>query len=199
MPPVEMTNTIVSSSTSPRTTKNVSRAKRATIFDENTREPSPIQTITIDDTEQNDSSTYSTEHRNPADPWTEITEETDAALKQVLNDVEFISDTPLEFTPTTARRTNAETMAARLPKIPLKQGRFRNGRPIDNCSTTTNDGPSEYRPSTAVQTIVSHVQSRSPCQVLNQSKDNIDNSDMYTQDEAHSNHNTSIVAQTNEG
>ncbi|CAF1328237.1 unnamed protein product, partial [Adineta ricciae] len=199
MSPVEMTNTTVSSSTSPRTTKNVRRVKRATIFDENTREPSPIQTITIDDTEQNDPSIYSREHHNPTDPWTEITEETDAALKQVLNEVEFISDTPLEFTPATARRTNAETMAARLPKIPLKQGRFRNGRPVDNCTTTTTtDGPSEYRPSTAVQTTLSPVQSRSPCQVLSQSKDNIDNSDIYTQDEVHQNHNTSIAAQANE-
>lgn len=199
MPPVEVTNTTVSSSTSPRTTKQVSRAKRATIFDENTRETSPIQTITIDDTEQNDLSVHSTEHHNPTDLWEAITKETDAALDQVLNEVELTSDTPLEYTPATARRTDTETMAARLPKIPLKQGRFRNGKPVDNRATTTTGGPSEYRPSTAVQTAVSHVQSRSPCQVLNQSKDNIDNFDVFTQDEVHKNNNTSIAAHTNEG
>jgi hypothetical protein len=47
-----------------------------------------------------------------------------------------------EFTPATARRTPTDLMASCLPKIQLKKGRFRHGKPIADKNapdTTTNE------------------------------------------------------------
>ncbi|UJR22363.1 hypothetical protein I4U23_025425 [Adineta vaga] len=178
-------------------------------------EQSRIQTITIDDTEQDISLVHSTHDRKQIDLWTEISEETDAALERVLDQIESFSNSPLEFTPATARRTHTETMAARLPKIPLKQGRFRNGRPINNHPTT--NGANEYRPSVNVQTsppsssvvttrdvsspplqTTSSVRNGSTGQILNRSENRTDHHDIFTQDENYQDTNNSITTQTNE-
>ena len=83
-------------------------------------------------------------------PWEPISDEIEAALEIAVEQTEPVSDDPpLEFTPATARRTDTDVMAARLPKIPLKPGRFRLGKPIPNRSTT--DAANEYRPLAASQ------------------------------------------------
>ena len=64
-------------------------------------------------------------------------DDVDATLEGLLSQIETIQT---DYTPTTARQTETEVMAARLPKIPLKEGRFRLGKP----TTTAAD---EYRPS----------------------------------------------------
>lgn len=73
-------------------------------------------------------------------PWIPISDDVDAALEKILSHVEGEV-----FTPTTARHTDTDVMAARLPKIPLKQGRFRLGKPVPPPATTT--AADEYRPS----------------------------------------------------
>jgi hypothetical protein len=98
------------------------------------------QIIIIDDTP-------SSEPRH--DPWIPISDEIDAALEKAIDQIDSVSDSPLEFTPATARRTETEVMAARLPKIPLKPGRFRHGKPIIDRSTT--NAANEYRPLAATQ------------------------------------------------
>ncbi len=84
------------------------------------------------------------------DPWTPISDEIDAALEKAIEETEPVpDDSPLEFTPATARRTDTAVMAACLPKIPLKPGRFRQGKPILDRSTTS--AANEYRPLAATQ------------------------------------------------
>ena len=81
-------------------------------------------------------------------PWTPISDEIIIDLEQVVDEDDPpppVADSPLEFTPPTVRRTDTEIMAARLPKIPLKPGRFRHGRPISDPSTS-NNGANAYRP-----------------------------------------------------
>jgi hypothetical protein len=108
---------------------------------------SSIQTTTMDNIEPE-----SPIKKLPTDPWVPISDEVDTALENVLNQIDLSTDTPLEFTPTTVRRTETEFMAALLPKIPLKQGRFRHGKPISSSSTitTTSNAANEYRPLAAV-------------------------------------------------
>jgi len=96
--------------------------------------------ITIDDTPSS---------KPLHDPWIPISDEIDAALEKALDQIDSPCDTPLEFTPATARRTDTEIMAARLPKIPLKPGRFRQGKPIVDRSIT--NAANEYRPLAATQ------------------------------------------------
>jgi hypothetical protein len=78
-----------------------------------------------------------------------ISDDVDAALEQVLNQIDDNSDTSMVFSPATARRTETAVMVARLPKIPLKAGRFRSGRPVQSSppSTTVN----VYRPAVVNQ------------------------------------------------
>jgi hypothetical protein len=96
--------------------------------------------ITIDDTPSS---------KPLHDPWIPISDEIDAALEKALDQIDSSCDSPLEFTPATARRTDTEIMAARLPKIPLKPGRFRQGKPIVDRSIT--NAANEYRPLAATQ------------------------------------------------
>ncbi len=105
-----------------------------------TIEPSIENVNIIDEIQPEASSSNKPVH----DPWIPISDEIDAALEQALDQIDPSSDSPLEFTPATARRTDTEIMAARLPKIPLKPGRFRQGKPITNRPTT--NAANEYRP-----------------------------------------------------
>ena len=80
-------------------------------------------------------------------PLTPTADKIVTALEQVADEDNAppATNSPLEYTPTTARRTDTKIMAARLPKISLKLGRFRHGRPISDPSTN-NNGANEYRP-----------------------------------------------------
>jgi len=143
-------------------------------------------TITIDDTQQE-----KTLKKPINDPWIPISDEIDAALEQALDQIDSpSSDTPLEFTPATARRTNTEYMAERLPKLQLKEGRFRRGRPIVN--RTASNAANEYRPLAATQSSpptssVITTSVRSPPTTTNVEKESnvIDNhiDSLLTQDE----------------
>lgn len=94
-------------------------------------------------------------------PWSPIPDDIVMDIEQAVEPIDASSDSPLEYTPTTARRTNTEVMAARLPKIPLKPGRFRQGRPIVDRSIS-NNAANEYRPSApATQSPPTHVNSDS--------------------------------------
>ncbi|CAF1288080.1 unnamed protein product [Adineta steineri] len=141
----ESTTAVISSS-SITVTKNIEKHQI---------QQSPIETIVIDES-QNDNQEIntvmeSTDNNKSINPWTSITDEIDTALERVLDQVEATVDSPLEFTPTTVRRTETEIMAARLPKIPLKEGRFRNGKPILNRSTSS--AANEYRPLAATRSL----------------------------------------------
>lgn len=106
-------------------------------------------------------------------PWSPISDEIIEAVEKAVEPIDISSDSPLEYTPTTARRTETEVMAARLPKIPLKPGRFRHGRPIVDRSTSTN-AANEYRP-LAAPTVLSP-----PTCVNTETRDN----NVFTQDES---------------
>ena len=80
----------------------------------------------------------------PQDPWQPISDEVDAALEQVLDQV----DTSFEYSPHTVRHTDTNILASHLPKIPLKEGRFRHGKPIQKQITT--NAANEYRPLASV-------------------------------------------------
>lgn len=82
-------------------------------------------------------------------PWNPISDEIDATLEGVLNQVDSVSDSSIVYSPATVRRTETELMAARLPKIALKTGRFRLGKPISPSVSTT--AANEYRPLSASQ------------------------------------------------
>ena len=63
-------------------------------------------------------------------PRTTTTDQPCPAMEVVTNLIDLSAAEPTEFTPATARRTATELMASRLPKIHLKQGRYRQGKPI---------------------------------------------------------------------
>jgi len=127
----------------------VSSDENITIIDIDPLEQSSIQTITIDDTQQESTLIKANNNNKQIDPWIPISDEIDAALEHALDQIDSFSDPPLEFTPATVRRTETEIMAACLPKIPLKQGRFRQGKPI--IDRTTSNAANEYRPLAAAQ------------------------------------------------
>ena len=77
-------------------------------------------------------------------PWNPVSDETDLTLERILHPTESPTDV---YTPSTARRTDTAFMAAHLPKIPLKPGRFRLGKPIS--TSTTPNAANEYRPAAA--------------------------------------------------
>jgi hypothetical protein len=108
-----------------------------------------IENITIIDDNQQENTLIKPNNNKQTDPWIPISDDIDAALEEALNQIDSSSDTPLEYSPTTVRRTETEIMAARLPKIPLKVGRFRNGKPIMNRTTT--NAANEYRPLATTQ------------------------------------------------
>ena len=105
------------------------------------------QPIVIDDS-QSDTSTITTIAAAAAaggkqkDPWVPISDETDEAIENALSTA---SQESIVFPPAIARRMPTELMASRLPKIQLKQGRYRYGKPIpekrtaDSTTTTTNE------------------------------------------------------------
>jgi len=80
------------------------------------------------------------------DPWTPISDDTYRAIEIALEQVDQTSQEQPEFTPAIARRTPTELMASRLPKIQLKKGRYRQGKPINDkntpYTTTTNESRS---------------------------------------------------------
>ncbi|CAF2651683.1 unnamed protein product [Rotaria sp. Silwood2] len=128
--------------------------ENTTTIDQNPLEKSPIEMIIIDDTPTDNQQEHETikptnNNNQQMNPWSPISDEIDAALEQVLIQIDASNNVPLEFTPTTARRTDTEIMAALLPKIPLKQGRFRSGKPIINRSTS--NAANEYRPLSTAQ------------------------------------------------
>ena len=75
-------------------------------------------------------------------PWTSLPDDVDATLEGLISQIE----TEPAYTPITARKTETEFMASRLPKIPLKPGRFRLGKPVPPPATTVA-AADEYRPS----------------------------------------------------
>lgn len=99
--------------------------------------------ITNDDTIANNQAEESTIAK-PMNPWSPLREDVDATLEHVLVQLDSAEESPLEFTPTTARRTDTEVMAALLPKIPLKKGRFRPGR--STLNRTPSNAANQYRP-----------------------------------------------------
>jgi len=131
-------------STAGPSTSIINNAENVTLID---IDQSSIQTIPIDDTQQGNILIKS--NNKQIDPWIPISDEIDAALEQALDEIDSSSDPPIEFTPATVRRTETEFMAAHLPKIPLKQGRFRQGKPI--IDRTTSNAANEYRPLAATQ------------------------------------------------
>ncbi|CAF3607953.1 unnamed protein product [Rotaria sp. Silwood1] len=209
------------------TTNNI---ENSTNIDNELLEKSPIEMIIIDDTptdnqEEHTTKIKSTNNNKQMNPWSPISDEVDAALEHVLNQISSSNDIPLEFTPTTARRTDTEIMAALLPKIPLKQGRFRSGKPIINRSIS--NAANEYRPLSNAQSsplpssvinkdqplpmttnIEKKPSSSISCQTsndsenLNDNRNNIPTSCILTQDEINQNDNMSIttttIIQTNE-
>lgn len=102
-----------------------------------------IPTITIDETQPINI------EKKQIDPWIPIHADVDAALEDTLNQIDSTTDNTLEFSPTTVRRTDTEYMAARLPKLSLKSGRFRRGKLI--TSPTTSNAANEYRPTATTQ------------------------------------------------
>ncbi|CAF0872499.1 unnamed protein product, partial [Adineta steineri] len=191
----ESTTTVISSS-SITVTKNIEKHQI---------QQSPIEMIVIDES-QNDNQEIntvleSTDNDKSINPWTPITDEIDTALERVLDQVEATVDSPLEFTPTTVRRTETEIMAARLPKIPLKEGRFRNGKPILNRSTSS--AANEYRPLAATRSLpltstIFNTNVRSPSTTNNVEQDtshqNLNNSENTPIDH----NNISTTAQADE-
>jgi len=144
--PPDVTITTVPSLSSTDVTNN---AENTTIINENQLQQSPVETIIIDYTQQENTLIKPTNGNKSIDPWIPISDEIDAALERALDQIDSSFDTPLEFTPATVRRTDTEIMVARLPKIPLKEGRFRFGKPILNPTTST--AANEYRPLAAAQ------------------------------------------------
>lgn len=137
--PPDITSSTVGSSTS-----IINNAETVTIID---IDQSSIQKIPMDDIQQEH--TLIKSNNKQIDPWIPISDEIDAALEQALDQIDSSFDTPLEFTPATVRRTETQFMAAHLPKIPLKEGRFRQGKPI--IDRTTSNAANEYRPLAASQ------------------------------------------------
>ncbi|CAF5115988.1 unnamed protein product, partial [Rotaria sp. Silwood1] len=89
------------------TTNNI---ENSTNIDNELLEKSPIEMIIIDDTptdnqEEHTTKIKSTNNNKQMNPWSPISDEVDAALEHVLNQISSSNDIPLEFTPTTARRT----------------------------------------------------------------------------------------------
>ncbi|CAF1179361.1 unnamed protein product [Adineta steineri] len=188
--------TAVISSSSITVTKNIEKHQI---------QQSPIEMIVINES-QNDNQQINTvveciDNNTSINPWTPITDEIDTALERVLDQVEATVDSPLEFTPTTVRRTETEIMAARLPKIPLKEGRFRNGKPILNRSTSS--AANEYRPLAATRSLpltstIFNTNVRSPSTTNNVEQDtshqNLNNSENTPIDH----NNISTTAQADE-
>ena len=103
------------------------------------------QPIVIDDSQSDTSTTTTTTTAagsKQKDPWVPISDETDEAIENALSTA---SQESIVFPPAIARRMPTELMASRLPKIQLKQGRYRYGKPIpekrtaDSTTTTTNE------------------------------------------------------------
>jgi len=84
--------------------------------------------VVIDDS-QSDQSQPTTKTQNP---WIPISDETYAAVEIALNQPEINSEELTEFTPATARKTPTDVMASCLPKIQLKKGRYRQGKPLED-------------------------------------------------------------------
>ena len=81
--------------------------------------------------------------------WTPISDDTYAAMEIALNRIDEASEDQHEFTPAAARRTPTELMASCLPKIQLRQGRFRQGKPI--AGKDASDAPAESHSPTMSQ------------------------------------------------
>jgi hypothetical protein len=128
--PTDTTFTVVTS-----TSTTINSFESPNVLDTCQVQQSSDQAIIIDDSQQENLLIKSVEGDKSNDPWTPISDETYAAMEVALDRVEQSSQEQTEFTPATARRTATELMVSRLPKIQLKQGRFRQGKPIDDKNT----------------------------------------------------------------
>jgi hypothetical protein len=128
--PTDTTFTVVTS-----TSTTINSFESPNVLDTCQLQQSSDQAIIIDDSQQENLLIKSVEGDKSNDPWTPISDETYAAMEVALDRVEQSSQEQTEFTPATARRTATELMVSRLPKIQLKQGRFRQGKPIDDKNT----------------------------------------------------------------
>jgi len=136
--PPDTTYTIITS-----TSSTINSFESPNILDTCQLQQSSDQPIIIDDSqpdnEQENLLINNTHQNKQNDPWTLISDKTYAAIEIAL---EQTSQNQPEFTPVIARRTPTELMASRLPKIQLKKGRFRQGKPIaekNTPDTTTNE------------------------------------------------------------
>ncbi len=132
--PSDVTYTLVSS-----TSTTSSSFESPTVLNTGQLQQSSDQPIMIDDSQtdnqqENALNEKTQEKKKLNDPWTPISDETYAAIETALEQA--------EFTPALARRTPTDLMAARLPKIQLKKGRYHRGKPVADksiSSITTNE------------------------------------------------------------
>jgi hypothetical protein len=136
--PADTTYTVITS-----TSTTINSFESPNVLDTCQLQQSSDQPIIIDDSQpdnqQENLITNNTHENQQNDPWTPISDETYAAIEIALD--RNSQDQP-EFTPTVARRTPTELMASCLPKIQLKKGRYRKGKPIadkNTSDTTTNE------------------------------------------------------------
>ena len=158
--PQDVTYTVI---TSASTTTNSFESPN--ILDTCQLQQSSDEPIIIDDTQPDNQpenlKNNNTHENRQNDSHAPIRDETSATTETGLNRIEASSEDLTEFTPATARRTPTELMASRLPKIRLKKGRFRQGKPIANKNvpdTTTNECHStticQASPSTSTSTSI---------------------------------------------
>jgi hypothetical protein len=123
--PNDTTFTVVSS-----TSTTINSFESPTVLDTCQIQQSSDQPIAIDQSQIEQQAVKSN------DAWTSISDEAYTAVEVVLDRVDAIADELTEFTPATARRTSTELMASCLPKIQLKQGRYKQGKPIVDKPTS---------------------------------------------------------------
>ncbi|UJR26744.1 hypothetical protein I4U23_008059 [Adineta vaga] len=156
------------------TSTTINSFESPNILDTCQLQQSSDQAIIIDDSQPNTQSeslsTNNNDKNTQNNPWTPISDDTYAAIEVALDRVDQDSEEQTEFTPSTARRTATNLMASCLPKIQLKKGRFHQGKPIedkstsDTASTTSSESCSistttsvmniNIRPTPALATIV---------------------------------------------
>ena len=143
--PADTTFTVITS-----TSTTINSFESPNMLDTCQLQSSADQPIIIDDsqpdTQQENLLVNKSTHENKQkDPWTPISDETYAAMELAIDRTDQPSQDQTEFTPAIARRTPTELMASRLPKIQLKKGRFRQGKPIadkNTSDTVTNESRS---------------------------------------------------------
>lgn len=147
--PADTTFTVITS-----TSTTLNSFESPSMLDTCQLQQSSDQPIVIDDS-QSDTSTTTNKQK---DPWVPISDETYEAIENALSEqTNKNSQEQIVFPPAIARRTPTEVMASRLPKIQLKQGRYRYGKPVveKNTADTTTTANESRSNDTAQSTTVS--------------------------------------------